>query len=106
MPFLGLEARTTPLGAVLAQAFRAPLVVALMEPDGPLRWRMTITEDLMPPPGPDPAVDLRTALTRVNDLLSAAILRAPESYLWMLKRFKSRPTAEPGRYPGYSFHEP
>lgn len=105
-PFLGLEARTTPLGAVLAQAFAAPLGVSLMEPDGPGRWRLTISDDLMPAPGPDPGADVRLALTRANDLLSEAIRRHPEAYLWMLKRFKSRPEAERGRYPAYSFHDP
>lgn len=106
VPFLGLEARTTPLGAVLAQAFGAPMGVSLMEPDGPGRWRLTISDDVMPVPGPDPQADVRLALTRANNLLSEAVRRHPEAYLWMLKRFKSRPCVERGPYPEYSFYDP
>ena len=106
VPFLGLPARTTPLGARLAQAFRVPLVGVLLVPDGPSRWRFVFEGDFLPPPGEDPAADVRTALERVNAWFGDAIRRHPEAYLWTLKRFKSRPTAERGRYPAYSFHDP
>lgn len=106
VPFLGLQARTTPLGAMLARAYSVPLVVALMTPHGRRRWRFSLSGDLMPPPSADPRADIRTALTRANDMLSEAILKHPETWVWTLKRFKSRPTAERGRYPPYSFHDP
>lgn len=106
IPFLGLPARTTPLGARLAQAFGVHLVGTLMLPDGPCRWRCVFSGDLMPPPSGDPVADVREALVRANAWLGDAIRRHPEAYLWTLKRFKSRPTAEPGRHPAYSFHDP
>jgi lauroyl/myristoyl acyltransferase len=105
-PFLGLEARTTPLGAVLARAYDASLVVSLMLPDGPERWRLAVSANLMPPPTADAEADVREAVRRANAVLSEAILAHPEAYLWMLKRWKSRPTAERGGYPAYSVHDP
>jgi lauroyl/myristoyl acyltransferase len=106
VPFLGLLARTTPLGAVLARAFGRPLAVALLLPERSLRWRLWISEDLLPAPGPDPEADVAAALGRANVLLGQAILDHPEAYLWNLKRFKSRPTEEQGRYPAYSHYDP
>lgn len=106
VPFLGLEARTTPLGAVLARAFDAPLAVVLLLPERPLRWRLWISEDMLPPRGPDAEADVAVALARSNAVLSEAILQHPEAYLWNLKRFKSRPTVDQGRYPAYSHHDP
>jgi lauroyl/myristoyl acyltransferase len=106
VPFLGLSARTTPLGAVLARAFDVPLAVTLLLPEGPLRWRLWISEDMRPPASADAEADVAQALRRSNEVLSQAILRHPEAYLWNLKRFKSRPTAEQGRYPAYSHHDP
>jgi lauroyl/myristoyl acyltransferase len=105
-PFLGLEARTTPLGAVLARRFSAALSVILLLPEGPLRWRLWIGPDVMPAPSADPEADVRSALARANAMLSEVILRHPGLWLWMLKRFKARPTAERGRYPPYSQHDP
>lgn len=106
VPFLGLQARTTPLGPVLARAYGVPLSVVLLLPERPLRWRLWISEDLMPPPGPDEEADVREALRRANDLLSQAIRAHPEAYLWNLKRFKGRPCADPAGYPAYSEHDP
>lgn len=106
VPFLGLPARTTPLGAVLARAYGVPLSVVLLLPERPLRWRLWISEDVMPPPGPDEEADVRQALQRANDLISQAIRAHPEAYLWSLKRFKGRPCAEAAGYPAYSEHDP
>jgi Kdo2-lipid IVA lauroyltransferase/acyltransferase len=105
-PFLGLEARTTPLGAVLARAYDVPLSVALLLPERELRWRLWISEDLRPPRGEDEDGEVAVALARANEILSEAVRAHPEAYLWNLKRFKSRPTAERGRYPAYSHHDP
>jgi lauroyl/myristoyl acyltransferase len=106
VPFLGLAARTTPLAGRLAQAFDVPLVTVVMLPAGPRRWRLAFSEPLMPPASGDEKADLRTALERANARLGEAILRHPETYLWTLKRWKSRPSPEQGRYPAYSYHDP
>lgn len=104
--FLGLPARTTPLGAVLARAYGVPLSVVLLLPERPLRWRLWISEDLMPAPGPDEDADVQVAMQRANDLISQAIRAHPEAYLWNLKRFKGRPCVEAAGYPAYSEHDP
>jgi KDO2-lipid IV(A) lauroyltransferase len=106
VPFLGLPARTTPLAARLAHAYDVPLVTVLMLPAGPRRWRLSFSEPLMPPRSGDDQADVRAALAKANERLGAAILRHPEAYLWTLKRWKSRPTPEQGRYPAYSYYDP
>lgn len=106
VPFLGLPARTTPLAAMLAQSFGAPLSVILLQPEGRLRWRLTISPNLMPPPSDDLQADRTEALRRANEVLSEAIRAHPEAYLWVLKRWKGRPTPEQGRYPPYSYPDP
>jgi KDO2-lipid IV(A) lauroyltransferase len=106
VPFLGLPARTTPLGARLALAFGVDLVAVALLPDRPRHWRFVISPPLMPPPSGDAEADGREGLRRANEWLGDAIRRHPEAYLWTLKRWKSRPTEEQGRYPAYSFHDP
>jgi KDO2-lipid IV(A) lauroyltransferase len=106
VPFLGLPARTTPLGSMLARRFDVPLGVALMIPDGPKRWRLWISGNLRVPPSGDDDADALAEMTRVNDLLGEQVLAHPEAWLWTLKRWKGRPTDEQGRYPDYSLPDP
>ncbi len=102
VPFLGLEARTTPLPAMLAHWYGVPLAVVLLVPEGPARWRLWLSGDLLADRTGDEAVDVPRALARVNDTLSRAIREHPGAWAWMLKRWKSRPTPELGPYPPYS----
>jgi KDO2-lipid IV(A) lauroyltransferase len=106
VPFLGLPARTTPLPVFLARRFRLPLSVMLCVPEARARWRLHFGPDLMEPPTGDEAADMRRILGKMNDELSDWIRRHPESWLWMIKRWKSRPTPERGRYPEYSYYDP
>jgi Kdo2-lipid IVA lauroyltransferase/acyltransferase len=104
VPFLGIPARTTPLPAKLAYWNGVPLVVMLLLPEGELRWRLWVSGDLMPRTG-DEEHDIAVGLARMNDVLSRAIREHPESWAWMLKRWKSRPSPELGPYPPYSLFE-
>ncbi|HAS51120.1 MAG TPA: lipid A biosynthesis lauroyl acyltransferase [Gammaproteobacteria bacterium] len=45
-------------------------------------------------PGDDPIADAR----RINELLEHHIRQMPEQYLWVHRRFKTRPPGEPGFY--------
>ncbi len=61
-------------------------------PDG--RYRVEIGEPLEDFPTRDPVADT----ARVMAILEATIRRAPEQYLWMHKRFKTRPDAARSPY--------
>lgn len=45
-----------------------------------------------------PSKDVKFDTERLNSLLEAAILKAPEQYLWIHRRFKTRPIDEPPVY--------
>lgn len=102
-PFLGLQARTTPLPGWLAVRNEVPVVPVLSLPQADGRYRLWV--------GPDVAEGVDTSdrdaaileiTTRVNRVLEAAIRAHPEIWNWTLKRFKSRPERELGPYPAYS----
>jgi Kdo2-lipid IVA lauroyltransferase/acyltransferase len=106
VPFLGLPARTTPLPVMLARRYGVGLSLLLCVPDGQDHWRLYFGPDLMEPPTDDEDADILRVLTKVNDEISRVIREHPESWLWMLKRWKSRPTPELGPYPAYSLYDP
>jgi len=106
VPFLGLPARTTPLGAMLARHCGVPLSVLLLIPEGRGRWRLWGSTDLTGPHTDDPDADALVTMTRVNEVLSRMIREHPEAWAWMLKRWKGRPTPEQGPYPSYSAYDP
>ena len=41
--------------------------------------------------------DIATA-TRMNQVVEEGVLLAPEQYMWLHRRFKTRPEGEPSRY--------
>lgn len=45
-----------------------------------------------------PAHDLVQAATFMNRIIEREILRAPEQYLWLHRRFKTRPEGMPSLY--------
>jgi len=45
-----------------------------------------------------PSGDEVADATRINAVIEAAIRRQPEQYLWLHRRFKTRPRGEPGLY--------
>jgi KDO2-lipid IV(A) lauroyltransferase len=106
VPFLGIPARTTPLAAILARRYEAPLAVVLLIPEGRAKWRLWVSPDLSGERTDDEDADVLAATARVNDVLSRVIREQPESWAWMLKRWKSRPTPELGPYPAYSLYDP
>lgn len=46
-----------------------------------------------------PSSDLAADTQRINELLEQHIRQAPEQYLWVHRRFKTRPPGQPGPYP-------
>ncbi len=106
VPFMGLPARTSPLPAVLALRYGAPVYPVFLVPhEG--RYRIWF--------GPDLSEDLphgtrdeqtRALMTRINEALEAVIRKDPTLWNWTLKRWKSRPHEAREGYPAYSEYDP
>ncbi len=62
------------------------------EKDG---YHLYVKDPLENFPGEDEVLDI----TRINKIIEDMISLAPEQYLWMHRRFKTRPEGEPTRYP-------
>ena len=108
VPFLGLEARTTPLPALLAQRHDVPVHPLFCLPQDGDRYRLWVGPDLTQglDASLEPVAWRRALLVRINDVIEELVRARPELWTWSLKRFKSRPDVELGRYPPYSLHEP
>ena len=93
VPFFGVKAATIPMVSRLARVMRAKVVwcIATMTDDG---YRVEISAPLENFPTKDPEVDT----TRLNKELEAYIRRHPDQYLWVHRRFKTRPEGEPSVY--------
>ena len=85
--FLGVPAATAPHPAKIAAHGNARMVpyILLRRPDG--RYRLVVEPALEGFPSGDAEADTR----RINAALSALVARAPDSYLWIMRRFRTRP---------------
>jgi KDO2-lipid IV(A) lauroyltransferase len=83
----GLPAMTAPAAASLALHFRCPLIPALTQRIGPARLRVIIEPPLALPATGDRAGDVLSLTQSVNDILERWIRAAPESWLWVHRRF-------------------
>lgn len=94
VPFFGIPAATvTALPDLLAQggAVALPTWMARM-PDG--RYRLRIEPQWSDWPSGDPGADAARYMAE----LEAAVREAPSQYLWVHRRFKTRPPGEPDLY--------
>ncbi|MDA1195469.1 MAG: hypothetical protein O2894_09830 [Planctomycetota bacterium] len=106
-PFMGLEARTSPLPAWIALRHHVPVFPIFCLPTDGGRYRLWLGPDLTTDlPEGDEVARTRELLTRMNAVFEDIIRARPELWNWTLKRWKSRPTVELGRYPAYSLHDP
>lgn len=94
-PFFGIQAATVVATSRIAKLSGAAVIpfFCYREPKG--RFRLVIQSPLDNFPTDDDQADA----TRVNGILEAAIREAPDQYLWVHRRFKTRPEGEPGFYP-------
>lgn len=90
VPFFGKLAATSPGLAFMSAHTKAPVIPAFMyrQPDG--SHRIEVGDLIEPPPDrrSKTILDYTTLYTR---LIEDAIRKAPEQWIWMHKRWKSRP---------------
>ncbi|MDR5865575.1 LpxL/LpxP family Kdo(2)-lipid IV(A) lauroyl/palmitoleoyl acyltransferase [Halomonas koreensis] len=94
-PFFGVEAATVRMTARIARMTGAPVVPLIFHRNPDDR---TYTLEYLPPLEDFPSDDEVADATRVNAVIEAAIRRHPEQYLWLHRRFKTRPEGEPKLY--------
>jgi KDO2-lipid IV(A) lauroyltransferase len=90
VPFFGVPAATVPGLARLARIARArvlPCVTRMLPGAG---YVVTIE----PPWDNFPTADTAADTRRMNEYIERKVLEMPEQYLWMHKRFKTRPAGE------------
>ncbi|WP_275286397.1 LpxL/LpxP family Kdo(2)-lipid IV(A) lauroyl/palmitoleoyl acyltransferase [Halomonas elongata] len=94
-PFFGVEAATIKLTAKIARMTGAPVLPLIFHrnPDD-----CTYRLEYLPPLEDFPSGDEVADATRINAIIEAAIRRHPEQYLWLHRRFKTRPKGEPRLY--------
>ncbi|MFV1958988.1 MAG: lysophospholipid acyltransferase family protein, partial [Planctomycetota bacterium] len=107
VPFLGLEACTSPLPAWLARRNDVPLRMVFCLPGRGGRYALTLGEELaLGVRSEDAEADILEITRRINETLERVIRRHPEAWNWTLKRFKNRPARDLAAYPAYSLWEP
>jgi len=95
VPFFGVPAATLLAPSRMARALNMVVqpVIAETLPGGQ-GWRIHFL-----PAIPDfPTADAEADTARLNRIIEAEILKRPAQYLWVHKRFKTRPPGEPGVY--------
>ncbi|OOZ37674.1 LpxL/LpxP family Kdo(2)-lipid IV(A) lauroyl/palmitoleoyl acyltransferase [Solemya velesiana gill symbiont] len=89
-PFFGVDAATITATTRFAKATGAIVVPYFPYQLESGRYRVDILQPLYNFPGESIEADNR----RLNEILESAILKAPEQYLWIHRRFKTRPEGE------------
>ena len=99
VPFFGVPAATLLAPARLARSLGMLVqpVVAEMLPGG-AGYRVRFLPPWQGFPGPGGEGSDEAAALRMNQWIEAEIRQNPAQYLWVHKRFKTRPTGEPGLY--------
>ncbi len=94
-PFFGVPAATITTPSRLAQFNESPVVFLEIYRDWhTLAWHVT----LRPAPPGYPTGDEVADATRANELVEEAVARHPDQYLWIHRRFKTRPQGEARPY--------
>jgi Kdo2-lipid IVA lauroyltransferase/acyltransferase len=94
-PFFGQQAATITATSRLARFNQSPaLFISQFRDARTLTWSLHISPILDDFPSGDDVADA----TRINALIEQEIRRHPEQYLWIHRRFKTRPPGEPRPY--------
>ena len=96
-PFFGRPAATLTATSRIARASGAPVLPFRVEREaGGRAWRVVIDPAIPDFPGDDPHVDA----ARINKIIERWARASPEQYLWVHRRFKTRPPGEADLYGG------
>ncbi|WP_317930621.1 lipid A biosynthesis lauroyl acyltransferase [Halioxenophilus sp. WMMB6] len=96
--FFGIEAASVTATARFARAAKVPVVPMVHYRDDNLRWQVEYGPALENFPTGDDQVDVQ----RINDWVESVVRLRPEQYLWVHRRFKTRPPGAPPLYGRYS----
>jgi len=92
VPFFGVKEAATTTGTLVfarQKNVKTMMIVPTRNDDG-----SGYTLEVLPPFENFPSKDNEADLIRVNQALEKAILRKPEQYMWLHRRFKTRPDPE------------
>lgn len=93
-PFFGVPASTITATSSIARMGRAKVVPVAHYRDGKGGYQIIISPALENFPSGDDVADA----TRINSIIEAAVRRHPDQYLWVHRRFKTRPPGEENPY--------
>jgi len=93
-PFFGIPAATIGATSRLAKLSGAKVVPISYQRLGDGRYRLYMEPALEN----FPSDDLQADATRINGVIERQVRETPAQYLWLHRRFKTRPEGEPGVY--------
>lgn len=96
--FFGIPAATITATPRLARLGKVPVVPIFHRRDEDGRCQV----EILPPLENFPSDDEMADIQRVNDLIEAQVRKYPEQYLWVHRRFKTRPPGAEPLYGTYS----
>jgi len=94
-PFFGVQAATVVATARIVQMSKAAVIPFAHYRDEHNRYHLVLQPALQDYPSGDDVADA----TRINHIIEAAITKQPDQYLWVHRRFKTRPMGEASVYP-------
>ncbi|NOX93177.1 MAG: LpxL/LpxP family Kdo(2)-lipid IV(A) lauroyl/palmitoleoyl acyltransferase [Gammaproteobacteria bacterium] len=94
-PFFGVQTASLVMTSKLARLSGAPVVPFFSQRlDDDSGYKLILLPALTDFPGDDDVADA----TRINAIIEQQVRKVPEQYLWLHRRFKTRPEGEPGLY--------
>jgi KDO2-lipid IV(A) lauroyltransferase len=95
VPFFGIVAATLSAMPRLAKVANAQVVPAITRQ---LPWGRGYAVRFYPAWEGYPSGDLDADVARMNRFIEERVREMPAQYLWLHRRFKTRPAGEPGLY--------
>jgi KDO2-lipid IV(A) lauroyltransferase len=96
VPFFGRPASTSRSAATLALRTGTPILPLFIRRERGGQHRVTVKAPLEPAPGPTTEAAVVDLTRRCTALIEEAIREAPEQWLWMHARWRTRPPEEVG----------